>query len=141
MLVRSGKSRVVSITLAPNIFAEFAKTGHPFPAGTNVHDAAEAAVLNNNRHATCVDCHSPHSANQVTSFTDPPLIRISQGRVPGVSASDGVTVLNPAINQYENCLRCHATSAGKLETATFGYLPAWANSTGDPLNVLAQFGM
>jgi predicted CXXCH cytochrome family protein len=125
---------------APNIFAEFAKTGHPFPAGTNVHDASEAAVLNNNRHATCVDCHSPHSANQVTSFTDPPLIRVSQGRVPGVSASDGVTVLNPAINQYENCLRCHATSAGKVETATFGYLPAWANSTGDPLNVLAQFG-
>ena len=125
---------------APNIFAEFSKTGHPFPAGTNTHDAAEPAVLNNDRHAICVDCHNAHSANQVTSFPDAPLIRRSQGFVAGVSASDGVTTVNPSVNQYENCLRCHGTSAGKVDSATFGYLPAWANSGGDPLNVLLQFG-
>ena len=42
---------------APDIFAEYSKIGHPFPAGQNTHDAAEAVLLNNNRHATCADCH------------------------------------------------------------------------------------
>ncbi len=47
---------------APNVFSEYAtpKVGHPFPTSTNQHDAAEATLLNNNRHATCVDCHSGH---------------------------------------------------------------------------------
>ncbi|MBZ5648356.1 MAG: hypothetical protein LAN37_14170 [Acidobacteriia bacterium] len=126
---------------SPNIYAEFVKPGHPLPAGNNVHDAAETAVLSNNRHATCADCHNPHSANQVSSFTIPPAIRVSQAGVAGVSAADGVTVLTPAVNQYENCLRCHGTSAGKgTNPATFGYLPAYPNSAGDPLNVISQFG-
>ena len=42
----------------PDVFAEFKKIGHPFPSGTNLHDAAENPVLNNNRHATCADCHN-----------------------------------------------------------------------------------
>ncbi len=45
-----------------NVFAEFAKVGHPFPAGNNAHDAAEAVLLNNNRHATCADCHNGHAS-------------------------------------------------------------------------------
>ncbi len=52
----------------PNVYAEFAKVGHPFPAGSNQHTANESAVLNNNRHATCVDCHDPHSSLQTTTF-------------------------------------------------------------------------
>jgi len=43
---------------APNVMAEVSKIGHPLPAGNNFHDAAETGVLNNNRHATCVDCQS-----------------------------------------------------------------------------------
>jgi predicted CXXCH cytochrome family protein len=133
-----------NITPAPvSIFAEYAspKVGHPIPSGTNLHDAGEAPLLNNNRHSTCVDCHDAHSANPVKTFPPPPLIRVSQGGVEGISASDGVSVLTPAINQYESCFRCHGTSAGKAASAIFGYLPVRGVSAGDPLNLIPQFGV
>jgi hypothetical protein len=124
---------------APNIYSEYAKTGHPLPAGTNTHDEAEPAVLNNNRHATCTDCHSPHAANQMTTFSAPPGIRPPQTNVVGVSAVDGITVINPALNQYENCLRCHGLSTGKQVLIQFGYLPVREVSAADPLNLIPQF--
>jgi predicted CXXCH cytochrome family protein len=126
---------------APNIFAEYNKIGHPFPNGTNQHDASEPAVLQNNRHATCVDCHNGHASQVVSSFNIPPLMRVSQAGVEGVQA-DGVTVVNPAVNQYENCLRCHGYSSGKgggIGTSPYGYLPARASS--DPLNVITQMNV
>ena len=49
---------------APNVFSEYAKTGHPFPSANNLHDRSESTLLNNNRHATCVDCHDPHASQQ-----------------------------------------------------------------------------
>ena len=52
----------------PNVAAEFAKTGHPFPSANDQHQAGENALLNQNRHATCVDCHNAHSSSQVTAF-------------------------------------------------------------------------
>src|SRR5208337_2807640 len=76
---------------------------------------------------------------RVASFPPPPLIRISQTNVTGISATDGVTVVYPAINQYENCLRCHGTSTGKVSNPVFGYLPIRAVSAPDPLNVIPQF--
>jgi hypothetical protein len=124
---------------APNVMAEFAKVSHPLPSGNNFHDAGETAVLNNNRHATCVDCHSPHGSNQVLAFPAPPAIRLSQANLTGISATDGVTVVLPAINQYENCLRCHGTSVGKQRLMTFGYAPARLISAPDPLNVIPEF--
>ena len=124
---------------APNIFAEFAKTGHPFSTANNVHDRSESAVLNNNRHATCVDCHNPHGSAPVTSFSAAPAIRASQNAVVGVNAADGLTVLSPATNQYENSLRCHGASTGKTADKKYGYLPVWAASAGDPLNIIPQF--
>ncbi len=124
-----------------NVFAEFAKIGHPFPSGNNTHDANESAVLNQNRHATCVDCHNPHASQQTTAFTAAPAIRPSQSMVVGVSATDGVTEVYPAINQYENCLRCHGTSTGKVVDLKYGYLPARLVSAGDPLNLIPQFSI
>jgi hypothetical protein len=50
-----------------------------------------------------------------------------------------VSVLAPAINQYENCLRCHGTSSGKQVQPIFGYFPVRAVSAGDPLNLVPQF--
>jgi len=124
---------------APNIMAEIAKTGHPLPSGNNFHDAAETAVLNNNRHAACVDCHSAHGSNQVLTFSAPPLIRPSQANLTGISATDGVTVLFPSVNQYENCLRCHGTSVGKQRLLIYGYAPMRLVSAPDALNVIPEF--
>src|SRR5208282_2837561 len=120
-----------NLTPAPaNVFSEYTspKVGHPFPRTTNPHDAAENVLLNNNRHATCVDCHNGHGAAQVTSFLGPPLIRISQRDIAGISATNGITVLNPAVNQYENCFRCHGSGTGKTVRPLFGYLPVRAAS-------------
>jgi predicted CXXCH cytochrome family protein len=139
MLCHSGGSNISPAI--PNVFSEFAKVGHPFPAANNQHDAAEPAVLNENRHSTCVDCHNPHSSNKVQTFTYPPLVRGSQNNIEGVSGNDGVTAVKPAINQYENCLRCHGTSIGKTANPIYGYLPLWEVSASDPLNVIPQFAL
>ena len=136
-----GGSNISPVT--PNVYAEFAKVGsHVLPVGSNGHDAAENAVLNNNRHATCVDCHSAHASNQMPPLPFPaaPAIRPPQNGVTGVSAVDGVTALTPAVNQYENCLRCHGTSIGKQPVASkFGYSPTRLVFAGDPLNVIPKF--
>jgi predicted CXXCH cytochrome family protein len=128
---------------AVNVFAEFAnpKVGHPFTTGVSVHDAAEANLLNNSRHATCADCHNGHASGRVTSFPSPPITRASQNGVTGVSATDGITAVNPTVNQYENCLRCHGTSVGKAANPVFGYLPVRAVALGDQLNVIPQFAI
>jgi len=123
-----------------DVYAYFAKpNAHPLPTPTTAHDGGEAAVLDNNRHAGCADCHNPHSAKQVLVFGAAPAIRDSQGRVVGVSETDGTTVVSPALNQYENCLRCHGTSQGKQVLLSYGYLPTRAASAADPLNVISQF--
>jgi len=124
---------------APNVWAEFSKISHLLPAGINVHDEGEPAVLNNNRHATCVDCHSPHAPNPLTLFSAPPTIRPPQTNVVGVSGLDGVTVLTPAVNQYESCFRCHGTSVGKQVLLKYGYLPTRMVFASDPLNLVPQF--
>jgi predicted CXXCH cytochrome family protein len=125
----------------PNVFAEFGKVGHPFPSGTNLHDAAETTLLNQNRHSTCADCHNSHASQPTGTFTVPPLLRPSQNNVAGISANDGFTVLNPSVNQFENCLRCHGYSTGKVVNPIYGYLPVWVVSAGDPLNVIPQFAL
>jgi predicted CXXCH cytochrome family protein len=128
---------------APNVFVEFSKQGgHPFTTNNGSHDPSEPVLLNQNRHATCADCHNSHAADHVASFPAPPTIRVSQQGVSGISAADGVTVTNPAVNQFESCLRCHGTSTGKnTNPAVFGYLPVWAASALDPLNVIPQFNV
>jgi predicted CXXCH cytochrome family protein len=123
----------------PNVYAEFAKTsGHPFPTGKNTHDPNESLVLNNNRHATCVDCHDPHATQPTGSFALM-TIRPSQNGTSGVSVTDGVTAVTPAVNQYETCLRCHGSSTGKQSLPVYGYLPVRQVTTGDPLNLIQQF--
>jgi len=124
----------------PNVYAEFSKIAHPYPSGVNAHDPAETALLNNNRHATCVDCHSPHASLAVSSFTSPlpPAVRPSQNGSIGISATDGTTVLTPAANQFETCLRCHGSSTGKQTLTVFGYLPLRAILGSDALSLLPQ---
>ena len=126
-----------------NVFPEYAtpKIGHPFPTSTNPHDASESTLLNNNRHATCADCHNAHGAEQVGVFAPAPLIRVSQRDIAGINASDGVSVLTPAVNQYDNCLRCHGASTGKQVLPIYGYFPVRAVSAGDALNLIPQFAV
>jgi len=134
---------------APNILAEMssvsgvAKIAHPFPTAANPHDPTEPAVLNNNRHAGCVDCHNPHAAQSGGALTVPPGIRLAQTAVVGASGQDGLTALTPATNQFESCLRCHGTSSSKGTTTTvnYGYLPARVVSAGDPINLIPQFAL
>jgi predicted CXXCH cytochrome family protein len=139
----NGSTNVSPMPPYANVFAEYAsgKIGHPFPASTNPHDAAEAVLLNNNRHATCVECHNAHGAEPVGVFPAAPEIRISQKNVAGINASDGTSVLTPAVNQYENCLRCHGSSSGKQRLAIYKYFPVRAVSAGDPLNEIPQFAV
>jgi predicted CXXCH cytochrome family protein len=139
----NGGTNISQLSPYANVFAEYAtpKVGHTFPTSSNPHDPAEATIPNNNRHATCVDCHNPHAPMAIGVFPAPPLIRVSQQGVAGISASDGVTVLTPAVNQYENCLRCHGTSIGKQVLPAFGYFPIRVVSAGDPLNLIPQFAL
>jgi predicted CXXCH cytochrome family protein len=132
---------------AANIAAEMAapKVSHVATsvASNNAHSAHESELLNHNRHAACVDCHNPHGTRQVgAAFPEAPGIRPSQSGVNGISATDGRSLVSPAVNQYENCLRCHGTSSGKNTNMTsYGYLPTRLVSGPDPLNILPEFAL
>jgi hypothetical protein len=125
----------------PNVLVEMVspKYGHAFSMGNTPHLANEPALLNQNIHVTCVDCHNPHSSNRVANFPAAPGVRNSQSMIKGISATDGTTIVSPAVNQYENCLRCHGTSTGKKTNVNFGYLPLRAVMASDPLNVIPEF--
>jgi predicted CXXCH cytochrome family protein len=123
-----------------NVLADITSPGqyaHPFGDGNNTHTLDEPVILDRNRHATCADCHSAHAAQPTTAFLGTSDIRPSQTGVSGV-AVDG-TVIQAAVNQYENCLRCHSTSEGKQSLPSYGYMPARALFPGDTLNVALQF--
>jgi hypothetical protein len=50
-----------------------------------------------------------------------------------------MSIVDPVVNQYENCFRCHGSSSGKAVRPMYGYLPVRAASAGDPLNLIPQF--
>jgi len=94
---------------AKNIQAEFNKASiPPIAATTGVHDPTENPV-NPTRHVECADCHNPHAAKSQTATV--PTASGYQAGVKGISASG--TVVNPLVNQYELCFRCHADSTAR----------------------------
>ncbi len=121
---------------APTSSAEYAKIAHPFPNGTNQHDAAEASVLNNNRHATCVDCHNSHGSQQVTSFNIPPLVRVSQ--ISAVGISRGRHDRRQSGRSISMRIACAAMATARAR----GRIPSTAicrcAPSSDPLNVIPQ---
>ncbi len=125
----------------PDILSEMVapKYGHALSLGDSPHRPHEAVLLDQDVHATCVDCHNPHTSQRVTVFPPAPAVRTSQAGVPGISATDGKTVVNPAVNQYETCLRCHGTSTGKKTSVNSGYLPRRVLAAADPLDVISEF--
>ena len=127
-------------TISPpiaDIYQELTKTSHPLPSANQTHTMNESTLLNKNRHATCADCHNPHASQKTPSFLST-TIRPAQIGANGISAADGVTVVSPAVNQYEVCFRCHATSTGKQTLAMYGYSPTRLSTSGDPLNLVPQ---
>lgn len=141
MNCHAGGDKLVSPIL--NVFADLqdvSKKSHPFPTSGNLHSSIEPVVLNQNRHATCADCHNSHASQQTVTFNQPPNIRPSQNGAAGV-ALDGTLLSGPATMEYQTCLRCHGNSTGKQELPTvYGYLPARAIYGGDALNLILQFG-
>jgi len=133
-------SAVVSPPI-PNVLAEMVapKYGHALSVENSPHRTNESVLQNQDIHVTCVDCHNPHSSTRVSSFHAGPAIRPSQALVMGISATDGATIVDPAVNQYENCLRCHGTSTGKKTSVNFGYLPVRVVTATDRLNVIPEF--
>lgn len=137
-----------SVTAKLNVAAEYAKIGHPLSSGANQNpmkaqsrSRTQNADTNNPSLSGCIDCHDPHSVQSVTSFNPAPGIRPSQKAVMGISEKDGVTLLRPAQNQFETCLRCHGAKSNKIvNTAKYGYDPVRLASASDPLNVIPQFG-
>ncbi len=55
-------------------------------------------------HATCADCHEPHTMK--TGTASAPIIEATLGAVSGVNASGAA--VTAAQNEYEVCFKCHA---------------------------------
>lgn len=94
---------------AKNIQAEFAKASvHPIANTTGVHDPIEDPV-NPPRHVECADCHNPHAAKSLVATA--PTASGALAGVKGINSSG--TVVNPLVNQYELCFRCHGDSTNR----------------------------
>ncbi len=120
-----------------NIIAELSLT-YTHPIGASIsppHDPAERLPVSNSRHSECADCHNPHAA-QATTTLSPPIVQQSLAGVSGINSSG--SVVNPAINQYEICFKCHADSSNKPQSAAYdvyGREPVRATWSTDPYNV------
>jgi predicted CXXCH cytochrome family protein len=123
-----------------NVVDVMGTKGHPYATDTNPHTGGESVVPDQNRHASCADCHNGHAAQPTTTFNVPPGVRPSQNGVSGVAA-DGTLLPGSAANQYETCLRCHGYSTGKqILSSVYGYLPLRGATGADQLNLIYQFG-
>jgi predicted CXXCH cytochrome family protein len=104
-----------------NIKAQFQRiSAHRVDATTGVHDPTERPDLMTARHVECADCHNPHAANGTSA--EAPRVSGRLAKVSGVDA--GKAVVNPAVNEYEICFKCHADLAPGLP-----YIPRVVNST------------
>jgi predicted CXXCH cytochrome family protein len=91
---------------ATNIEAEFKKISiHPVAATTGIHDPTEDLV-NAPRHVECSDCHNPHASR--SGEASAPAASGALDDVKGIGSSG--SVVDPLINEYELCYRCHADS-------------------------------
>lgn len=114
-------SNLANLTPASlDVMSELTKSySHPVRITPSAHDPAEAIPVNSARHSECQDCHNPHSAQAVSGTPTPPVLEGSLDGTSGVSATDGISVLRPAVNQYEICFKCHANSTNKPQNAAY----------------------
>ena len=124
---------------APNIMAEMAKTGHPLPSGNNNPRRRRARRAHQQPPCYLRGLPQRPRFQPGNSFRSAAHNARSQAGVQGVSALDGVTVLTPAVNQYENCLRCHGTGAGKQRLTDVWLLTNARLVPARSLNVIHEF--
>lgn len=91
-----------------NVQSQFTKTyTHNVYNYLSKHDPTEAALVTTPMHVECVDCHNPHATKAQTATA--PAVKGPNIGVVGIS--QGGTVVNPAVNEYEICYRCHSGSS------------------------------
>jgi predicted CXXCH cytochrome family protein len=94
---------------ADNLDVEFTKLSrHDIAATTGVHDPTEDPV-NGRRHVECTDCHNAHAAHAADAT--PPKASGALAGVAGITAAGAA--VNPVLQEYELCFRCHADSRQK----------------------------
>jgi len=105
----------------PDVITDLSKKlySHPVLTSTGLHDPVEALPANGSRHSACQDCHNPHTSQIAQTTPVPPAVQGSLVGTKGLAASDGVTVIAPAVNQYEVCFKCHANSNNKPQKANY----------------------
>jgi predicted CXXCH cytochrome family protein len=97
-----------------NIQVELSKPyRHDVYAYTGIHDPVESNFYKT-KHVECVDCHNSHASN--SNIAEAPLVKGANIGVKGISRS-GMEV-NPALNEYEICFKCHADNAMVQEKTT-----------------------
>jgi predicted CXXCH cytochrome family protein len=134
-----------------NVASEYAKVGHPLlmenrpvlsKAQLKAQSQTETVTPNTANLSGCIDCHDPHAVQSGTTAgsTPAPGVRPQQRLVSGISDKDG-TIVRPAQEQYQICIRCHGASTGKpaASTTKYGYMPVRLESVADPRNVIPQF--
>jgi predicted CXXCH cytochrome family protein len=98
------------VTTKKNIAADFQKLSiHPITLNSASHSPTEDPINPPSRHVVCADCHNSHAANARTAAA--PAVSGALANVTGVSAAGGI--IQPALNQYELCFRCHADSLAR----------------------------
>jgi predicted CXXCH cytochrome family protein len=75
------------------------------------HDPTEN-IMTASKHVECVDCHSPHQANNTTASA--PYVNGTMKGVSGMSING--TIKSTAQYQYEVCLKCHGQDNYRITT-------------------------
>jgi predicted CXXCH cytochrome family protein len=134
-----------------NVASEYAKIGHPLStenkpivtkAQLQAQNQSQVPSPNTPNLSGCTDCHDPHAVQSATGSGSAPApgLRPSQRLVSGVSEKDG-TIVRPAQEQYQVCIRCHGASTNKprMSVTKYGYMPVRLESVADPTDVIPQF--
>jgi hypothetical protein len=104
-----------------NIFKQLSNTSrHAVDLYTGIHDPKESPRLLS--HVECVDCHNPHMTNNNKTVAAP----VVSGRLDGVSGvTIDDTIVQPAVNEYEICFKCHASYTAQ---SVFPPIPRYVNT-------------
>ncbi|MHC4259900.1 MAG: cytochrome c3 family protein [Planctomycetota bacterium] len=95
---------------------------HDVRKHTGVHDLKESAS-SSPRHVECVDCHNPHSIQNMTSQA--PLVSGAMRGASGITISGGIA--QRAQYEYEVCFKCHGDNPERI-TSTITRLITQTNT-------------